>query len=376
MKIERMSLHVVPLDQWGGTNRYALGQRLSPPLEANIVRIDAEDGLTGWGESCGIPPHYLPTLSPAVREAIKYVAPLVVGADARAPLRTMHEIEAAMRGQAPAKAAIDMALWDLCGKLHGVPLCDMWGGRVSDDMPVLAMVSIGTPNEAIRQMEDYRAQGYSLFQVKVAGGTVEEDIEHITRVSGALKPGERCWFDANRGWTVDEAVRVLQKVSHLGPLIEQPCETYQECLTVSRRTGLGLMLDEVIDSPEALTQAHSDGIIDAAVLKLGCVGGLTRQRHLAQVGARLGIPMRIEDYYGTGLTLAAVTHVAHTLPPKATFGLYDYHLPEVPIVTNPPTVRNGRIALPEKPEPGLGVEVDEGLLGKTVATFDPGSRVI
>lgn len=182
-------------------------------------------------------------------------------------------------------------------------------------------------------------------------------------MSEALRPGERCWFDANRGWTVDEAMRVITKVAHLTPLIEQPCETYQECLTVSRRAGMGLMLDEAIDSPEALYQAHLDGIIDVAVLKLGCVGGLTRQRHIAEIGAQLGIPMRIEDYYGTGLTLAAVAHIAHTLPPKATFGLYDYHLPEAPIVTNPLPVRDGRVALHEKPAPGLGAEVDTRLLG-------------
>ena len=80
--------------------------------------------------------------------------------------------------------------------------------------------------------------------------------------------------------------------------------------------------------------------------------------------------MRIEDYYGTGLTLAAVTHVAQGLPASATFGLYDYHLPDVPLARNPLTVRNGRVGLPADCGPGLGVEVDEEILGDPLAVFE------
>ena len=104
--------------------------------------------------------------------------------------------------------------------------------------------------------------------------------------------------------------------------------------------------------------------------KMGCTGGLSQHRHLTELGLRLGVPMRIEDYYGTGLTFAAVAHLAQGLPAAATFGLYDYHLPEVPLALNPLSVVAGRVSLPEGCGPGLGVEVNEAILGEPLAVIE------
>ncbi len=369
MKISNLSLYKVSLDQWSGESRYGPQQKLDSPLEANIVRLETETGLVGWGESCVAPPFYLPTLAPAAREAIKYIAPLVVGANATNPRVVLNDIDTAMRGQGPAKAAIDMALWDLCGKMHGLQVCELWGGRVTAELPVLAMVSIGTPDQTVQRMQGYREQGYSIFQIKIGLGSAEEDVEKIIRVIEALRPGERTWFDVNRGWSVDDAMQVIPKVKHLSPLIEQPCESYEECLTISQRLGIGLMLDESIDSPEAMIQAKHDGVIDVAVLKMGCTGGLSKHKFLVDLGTVLRIPMRIEDYYGTGLTMAAVTHLAHTLPAQSTFALYDYHMPELPLVNNPLVVKEGKTKVPEDAGPGLGYEINESLLGEPTAVI-------
>ncbi len=369
MKISKLSLYKISLDQWSGESRYGPQQKLDSPLEANIVRLESENGQVSWGESCVAPPFYLPTLAPAAREAINYIAPLVVGANAANPRVVLHDIETAMRGQGPAKAAIDMALWDLCGKVHDLPLYELWGGRVTDELPVLAMVSIGTPDQTVERMQGYREQGYSIFQIKIGLGSADDDIEKITRVCESLESGERCWFDVNRGWSIDDAMQVLPKVKHLSPLIEQPCESYEECLTISRRMSMGLMLDELIDSPESMIKAHQDGMIDVAVLKMGCTGGLSKHKFLAELGTVLRIPMRIEDYYGTGLTLAAVTHLAHTLPAQSTFALYDYHLPELPLVKNPLVVKEGKTSVPTDAGPGLGYEINESLLGEPLATI-------
>ena len=370
MSIERLSLYRVSLDTWSGESRYSSQQTLEAPVEANVVKLETADGLVGWGESCVPPPYYLPTLAAGAREGIKYVAPLVVGADPGRPRAVMEALRGAIRGHGPSKAAIDMALWDLWGKLQGAPLVDLWGGRVVEDMPVLAMVSIGSPDEIVARVEGYRAQGYALFQIKIGLGGAAQDIETITRVTAEMRPGERCWFDVNRGWTVDQAMQVLPQVAPLAPLIEQPCESYRECKLLAERFGLGLMLDELIDSQEAMTRAVLDGVMDVAVLKMGCTGGLSQHRHLVELGLRLGIAMRIEDFYGTGLTFAAVAHLAQGLPAAATFGLYDYHLPEVPLALNPLQVVDGRVTLPEDCGPGLGVEVNESILGEPIAVFE------
>ena len=371
MSIVKLSIYSVDLGAWGGESRYSRQQVLEAPLETVIVRLETGAGLVAWGESCVPPPYYHPTLSASAVEAIKYVAPLVLGSDPQRPRAIMDSIRQALRGHGPAKAAIDMALWDLCGKFHGLPLVDLWGGRVVEDMPVLAMVSIGTPDETLEQMLGYRENGYSIFQVKVGFGSAAEDIERIKRVTESLQPGERCWFDANRAWTLEQAMCVLPFVRHLAPLIEQPCETFRECKILSQRTGLGFMLDELISDQESFIQGVEQGVMDVAVLKMGSTEGLSQHRHLVELGLRLGIPMRIEDYYGTGLTLAAVCHLAQGVPAAATFGLFDYHLPEVPVAKNPFSVERGRVKVPEDCGPGLGIEVNEPLLGSPLADYGP-----
>lgn len=370
MKITRLSLYAVDLLAWGGESRYSPAQVIEAPLETNILRLETDSGLVGWGEGCVAPPFYAPTLAAGIREAIKYLSPLVLGANPRAPRHLLEAARASLRGHGPAIAALDMALWDLFGKVHGCPLVDLWGGRVVEDMEVLAMVSIGTPDETIERMAAYRANGYKTFQIKIGLGEAAEDIEKITRVQAALQPGERAWYDVNRGWSVDQAMQVLPAVRHLAPLIEQPCETYRECKIVAQRFGLGLMLDELIDGQEAFARAAEDGVMDVAVLKMGCTGGISQHRHLVELGLRLGIPMRIEDFYGSGLTLAAVCHLAQSVPEAANFGLYDYHLPDVPVVKNPFQVVQGRVKVPEDCAPGLGVEVDEEVLGAPVAVME------
>lgn len=370
MKIIRLTVYIVKLDAWNVGTRYSATDKLGLSLQSSIVRLETDSGLIGWGETLTPPPFYHPTSPESARAAIGLIAPLVLGADPSQNRRILHDIRSMMRGHEPAKSVIDMAVWDLAGKVAGLPLVELWGGRVVNDMPVLCLVNFASPEEQFAQIVEFRAQGYKLFQIKVGDGDPNLDVARIEAGMSAMQPGERCWFDANRAWNIDQAMQILNQVKHLAPLIEQPTETYRDCVTISRRTGLGLMLDEVIHDQDDLFRAVNDGVIDVAVLKLGTTGGISEHRHLADVGVRLGIPMRIEDYYGTGLTLAAVCHLAHTLPEHAVFGLYDYHLPEVPVVKNPFPVVNGRVRVPDDCQPGLGVEVNPEVLGDPVAEYE------
>jgi cis-L-3-hydroxyproline dehydratase len=152
-------------------------------------------------------------------------------------------------------------------------------------------------------------------------------------------------------------------------MIENPCESYDECKIVAQRTGVPFMLDEVIDSPRRFIEAATDGVMQVASLKLTSLGGLSKLRVLSDLGVELGIPMRLENYGGTGILLAAVTHLAQTLPERFVFGLYDYVSPELPLVRNPLKVKGGRVAIEAEAAPGLGVEINETILGDPVAVL-------
>ncbi|RWN50278.1 enolase C-terminal domain-like protein [Mesorhizobium sp.] len=306
-----------------------------------------DEGLVGWGKTMPPPSYYLPTSPQTHVAGLDLIAPILFGPDPRNHRARMEEMVFAMRGHKPTKSVIDMALWDLVGRARGLPLVDLWGGRVVDDMPVLCLVSTGTPEEQPAEIADFRARSYKLFQIKIGDRSPLEEIARIRACQGDVREGERCWFDANRAWTIDQAIRIMPLCHDIAPLFEQPCESYEDCLTVARHTGMGFMPDEAIeDQPSFIRAAARDGIINVAVLMMGSTGGVPQHRHLTALGLWLGIPMRIEDFYGTGLAPTAVAHLAQGLPKVACFGLYDYHLPEVPVVKNPFRLVDGRVKVP------------------------------
>ena len=99
------------------------------------------------------------------------------------------------------------------------------------------------------------------------------------------QPHERIWFDPNRAWLVDDAIRVISAVKDLAPMIENPCESYEECRNVARRTGVPFMLDEVIDGPRRFLEAVHDEVMDVASLKMSAIGGLEQTRAIMGLGA-------------------------------------------------------------------------------------------
>ncbi|RWN50275.1 mandelate racemase/muconate lactonizing enzyme family protein [Mesorhizobium sp.] len=367
MRIERITLYSVPIDVGMELTRYVASQSINPALDVLVVKIETDSGLIGWGEVSSAPPYYLPELSAGAREGIRHVASVVLGRDPRRVAAILRDISAALRGHGNAKTALEMALWDLAAKAHGVPLIDLWGGRVSESAPVLSVIRIGTREQTIAAFEAERKKGYSRFQVKVGAGEVHEDIATIRMVEELALPHERLWYDPNRGWLVDDAIRVIKALRELSPMIENPCESYEECRTVVKRTGVRIMLDEVIDSPRRFLEGVEDQLLDVASLKTSCIGGIEATRQAMQLANILGIPVRIEDYYGSGILLACVTHLGHTLPRNLVFGLYDYVSDDLPLVKNPLAVVNGEIRLPDDCGPGLGVEVNETILGEPVA---------
>ena len=366
MKVSRITFYSVSLDTGTNLTRYVADQSRSL-LETMIVRMETDDGLVGWGELCSAPSYYLPELAAATFGGAIHVAPLILNRDPRQIRCLYHEVSQALRGHGNSKAALDMALWDLAAKAAGLPLVDFWGGRAAQDMPVFAVIRIGPWAEMAGLLAEFRGQGYSLFQVKLAGKSVVEDATIIRQTLALLEPHERVWFDPNRAWLVDDAIRVILAVRDLSPMIENPCETYEECRVVAKRTGVPFMLDEIVDSTRRFIEAISDGVMDVASLKLNTFGGLSKLRLVCDLGVELGVPMRIENYGGTGILLSAVTHLAQTLPVRYVFGLYDYVSPQLPLVRNPFEVCGGRISVPIEAGPGLGVDVDESLLGKPVA---------
>lgn len=110
------------------------------------------------------------------------MAPHLIGADPLLIDRVNRQMDACLNGHGYAKAAIDIALWDLAGKYHNARVCDLLGGAVSERLPSNYATGIGAPDDIARLAEEKVAEGYPRLQIKVGGRPVDIDIETVTKV--------------------------------------------------------------------------------------------------------------------------------------------------------------------------------------------------
>jgi len=215
-----------------------------------------------------------------------------------------------------------------------------------------------------RRVAGYRAEGYTRFQLKVGGG-VDEDVARIRAVRGVLAPSDVLVADANTGWLPHEAARVVRAVRDVDVYVEQPCATYDECLSIRRRTDHPFVLDETIDSMAVLLRAAGDRAMDVVNLKISKLGGLTRTRQARDLCVSLGVAMTLEDSWGGDIATAAIAHLAHSTPPEFLFSTTDFNsYVTVSTADGAPQRVNGRMAA--STEPGLGIRPKMDVLGKPV----------
>ena len=252
----------------------------------------------------------------------------------------------------------------LLGQAAGQPVCSLLGGRYGDDFVLYRAISQESPDGMADKVAGYRTEGYRRFQLKV-GGDPDTDIERIRAVAARLQPGDKLVADANTGWLVHEAARVVRAVRDVDVYIEQPCLSYEECLSIRRRTDHPFVLDETIDSVEMLLRANADQAMDVVNLKISKFGGMTKLRQARDLCVSLGIAMTIEDSWGGDIVTAAIAHLAHSTPPEFLFTSTDFNsYVTVTTAEGAPQRQNGRMAA--STAPGLGVRPRMEVLGDPV----------
>jgi cis-L-3-hydroxyproline dehydratase len=145
--------------------------------------------------------------------------------------------------------------------------------------------------------------------------------------------------------------------------IEQPCASYEECLSVRRHTDHPFVLDESIDSLETLLRGHADLAMDVVNLKISKLGGLTKTKQARDLCVSLGLGMTLEDSWGGDVTTAAIAHLAHSTPPELVFTATDFNsYVTVSTAAGAPQRHAGRMSA--STAPGLGIEPRMEVLGE------------
>lgn len=339
------------------------GGRAYNSLLSTIVAVEYEDGMVGYGEACTNGSNYIDGCPGSAQAAVAELAPIVLGTDPFQPDVLLHRIEGALRGHPAAKAAIDAALHDLRGKLLGLPVCDLLGGRHQDSYPLFHPVALGDRDAMTEEAATFAADGYRRWQVK-AGADPKEDAGKTRAVMETI--GDRNDYlavDANQGWSVAAALRFALAVDGIDLHLEQPCQTMREVASLRKGSRLPIILDESICSTGDLLRAIELGCVEAINIKPARVGGLTRAARLRDLAQDMGIMIIVDDAMGGQLATAGIAHLAASSSPDRFLAAAH---PTAALIASSGTsggaeIRGGSAAAPIGP--GLGVDVDEEALG-------------
>jgi L-alanine-DL-glutamate epimerase-like enolase superfamily enzyme len=346
-------------------NRITTSYATLPDAHHAIVRVHAGE-LTGIGEA---PAELWWTGEDAtsVRNAIaRYLAPPLIGAPL-APREAVRTMDAALSGNAYAKAAIEMALWDVLGRALGVGLGTLLGGHATS-VPVKYVIGIVSPEHAREEASWALAEGFSVLKVK-AGGPLTEDLDRIAAVIDVAGGRARVGVDVNGGWDLPTAIAALAPLAELDLLfLEQPVSArHPDAMrSLTARSPIPIVAHESVFTLRDAADAGARALAHVWALTPSTHGGVVPALDILGVARGHGIPCLLGSTVELGIATAmlaqlggAIDTIRNCLVPSDVVGPL-YH--DADIVTTPVRIESGRAFVPAGA--GLGVELDEDALGR------------
>ncbi|MCB0065350.1 MAG: mandelate racemase/muconate lactonizing enzyme family protein [Caldilineaceae bacterium] len=350
-----------------------------------IVKITTDAGIVGWGEGC---------TGPAAAVIAEIFAPFLLGADPRNRNTLWQQMFAALynANQAvgfggSAISAIDMALWDIAGKVAEQPISALLGGCIRDKVAVYATGLYYTkdefPTKLLAEAKGYVDAGYKGMKTKVGGLAVAEDVRRVTALRRAIGDDIQLMVDANEGYNAATAIRIGHQLADLNLL------WFEEPVNAQDLAGYGQIkaaLPMALAGGEALRTRYefapflTGHVFDIAQPDVVNVGGISELRNVAMTANTLGIQVN-PHVWGSPIMIAATLHVAATLPPcpPARNPQPFAQEPVMEFDRTPSAIRetlcrvpfnqvDGFVAVPQGP--GLGIEIDEQALAMLTTQHD------
>jgi L-alanine-DL-glutamate epimerase-like enolase superfamily enzyme len=224
-------------------------------------------------------------------------------------------MDAADPGSALAKAAVDIAAFDLLGRHFGVPAVDLLGGAVRTEVPLVWVLGYMSIDTLLAEAETALQQGYRTLKLKV-GRNPTDDIEAVRQIRAAW-PDVTIRIDANQGYDLVTALAVCEKLADANlELIEQPvaADRLGELAELRAHTEIPIEADESLQSPADAQALIAAGACDVFNLKILKPGGLFRAQQVVAIAESAGIPVMIGSMPELGIAAAAGFHLARTLP--------------------------------------------------------------
>jgi L-alanine-DL-glutamate epimerase-like enolase superfamily enzyme len=326
-----------------------------------LVRIEADNGLVGWGEAASAPVMTGDTLESIVF-AVHYLEPALrrhEPADIDGALAAM---DGRMYGNHGAKAAIEIALLDLAGRAAGKPVHALLGEKKRSRLPLLAVVGSGDLEGDLRDAEKKKAAGFTAYKIKIGIDSAENDATRTRAICRLLGGGLLISSDANQGYSTEQAVAYVRAVKGCGlDFFEQPVEAADlagMAAVAAVDAGIAIGADEGIHSLADIARHHERKAARGVSLKAIKLGGVRAVVEAGRLCDRLGMSVNVSCKTGeSSIACAAALHAACVIPNIA-WGLTLTHIALAEDVTAQPiaTARGHAEALDR---PGLGIDVDD-----------------
>jgi muconate cycloisomerase len=326
-----------------------------------LVRIEANDGLVGWGEAASAPTMTGETVE-SMMAAIAYLAPALEGRPADDIAGALAAMAARMYANHGAKAAIEIALHDLVGRATNQPAYALLGGKQRSRMAVLGVIGTGTLASDLLEAEKRKADGYIAFKIKVGIDAPLIDGERTRRLCRLLGHDALISSDANQGWSAEQAAQYVRAVAGAGlDFFEQPvsADDLAGMAAVAAAAGkIAIGADEGIHSLDDIRRHHEHGAARGVSLKAIKLGGMRGAAAAGRLCDQLGLNVNVSAKTGeSSIACAAATHIAAALPQIAWgLTLTNEGLAE-DVTAQGVRIARGHVEVCDRP--GLGIDVDE-----------------
>ena len=355
MRVTNVEVIVVEVSQTAPLAPYRSHLRSSSTTQSAIVRVETDEGLTGWGEHNV---NFLPNTSG--RRMTADAKAWLIGRDPQNINRFHEECPLEMR----LKSGIELALWDICGKAAGLPVAVLLGGVIRPRVEVAACMGIQSYERAGEMARWYVEQGFGTLKTK-AGSSADEDFEMVRGVRDAVGDKLKLRIDPNRAYSPEQALQLAKRLEpfHL-EYFEQPipAEPLADAAWLRKQTSVPIALNESVTGPTSVLEILK---ADAAAFILPdthTAGGILPCVTIGRLCEAAGTPCIMHCGHDLGPKTAAMLHVAAACPAYSLANDTTYYGLEDDVITERLVIESGTMAVPMKP--GLGIECDSERLGR------------
>lgn len=357
---------------------------LTEPIGAYVlVRVIGDDGASGWGEAPVLKDwggdygrYFGETPGTTVHVIQRYLARAVVDAEAGNIAELHHRMDTAIKGYPYAKAAVEMASYDLAARALGVPVWALLGGRARSAVPVTHSIGLLAIEEAVTECVQVVKEGIRTIKLKV-GVDARRDVELVREVRRAVGPAVDLCVDANQGYaSPHEAIRTIRQMEEHGlTYAEQPVEGIARLAEVARAIDTPVMADESAWNAHDVLEIAERRAADIISIYTTKPGGLYRALEVAAVARAAGLLCNVNGSVETGIGNLANVHLAAAAPAVTLSCVVPVSTPAEAqhgqlagvyyrddLIASPFRFADGAIHVPDGP--GWGIDVDPAKIAR------------